>query len=108
MGNQRHTGSGYGVHVPKTIQVTEDTDLWDIIEDEYPLLTVHPCGDYWTEPQGIIVSVGSTTTEVDIFGYVPVKVGSLHGHASGVAQLNALINRFKLNAPGWFAWSYEG
>lgn len=108
MGSQRHTGAGYGVHVPKNIQVDDDTDLWDIVEDEYSLLSVHPCGDYWNDPQGIIVSVESTTVESDVFGVVPVKVGSLHGHAQGVGQLNALIARFKLAAPGWVAWAYEG
>lgn len=114
MGTQTSYGVGYGFLVTpkaeKALQVTIE-DLWDEIEDNYPLLEYSISGNHYYKAEASVISIKSLTSSNDGFGVTRVtKKIQAKPTAEETAQLMDILQRAGLKESdlGWFSWVYQG
>lgn len=114
MSDQVRHGLGYGYQITEPVETyaeQNNIDIWDVVEDDFPLLGFHLAGYYWKETfvRPSLVTISSLTNIS--YGHETLDVGSLllALPSEGLKQLGLFAERFHISdEPTWFSWSYTG
>jgi len=110
-GDQIHHGFGYGYEMTADItDLVDEQDIWDSVEDDYPLLEFHITGNYW-EQGGVRLSlVTARANTKEAWGYQTANVNEiLEISSEGNQQLVSFAKHYNIRVePSWFIWSYRG
>jgi len=110
-GDQVQHGFGYGYELTTDItDLTNEQDIWDSVEDDYPLLDFNVSGNYWDKngARPSLVTILANTKEAR--GYQTANVNDiLEVSIEGKQQLASFANHYNIRLePSWFIWSYRG
>jgi len=112
MGQQAHHNVGYGFEVPENIKVDGiggTQEIWDLVEDSFPLLEFNVAGYYWNNAsvQPSIIAIKSSMVEV--YDYETIRINQIEHTSAELDELDKLKNMLGItSSDSWLAWIYTG